>query len=324
MKLFVSLLLLIPSWASAADALYSANGKTFTEKELNVQSQQALFQARLEHHNRMESIAEGNLLQLHFEDIAKSKKKTVAEVEAELLSAGTPKDSELKKLYEENKSRIPPNVTYDQVKPDLIRYATQMKAVEKRKALVDQLKKSSKFKMLAQAPEAPVVSINSDGFPTKGSKGAKVKVVEFADYQCPHCGEAAKVFADLLKSYSSKIEYVFMDFPINSSGISLAVAEGAFCAQQQQKYWEYHEAAFKQQRSLTKESPKALAKELKLDSAKFDACLQSAEAKSFVQKAKSEGERVGVQGTPAIFINGQLYMGEHNLTALKKAVDQRL
>lgn len=305
-----------------AQKLYSIDGKDISLQDLTPSSQQSIFEIELQRYKQMEGVAHDQLLANYFEEKAKKSKKTKEEVEADEFKAGNPTDKELKAFFEENKSRIPPNYTFDQVKPELTRFLTEKKVMEKKQALITSLKKQRHFKMLLDEPKAPVVDLKTEGFYSKGKAGAKIKIVEFADYQCPHCREASMALSQLMKKYSAKVEFVYVDFPINRSGISTVVAEGAYCANKQNKYWDYHDLAFKDQASLTKESPLAFAKQLKLKEDDFSKCLAGAEAKSFIAKGKDEGNRVGVSGTPAIFINGSRYSEAHDFETMKKTIDK--
>jgi protein-disulfide isomerase len=101
------------------------------------------------------------------------------------------------------------------------------------------------------------------------------------------------------------------------------VAHGAVCADEQGKYWPYHDKAYAAQRELSQESPLKLARELKLDEAKFQACMASSKPKDRVNQDRAEGERLGISGTPAIFINGRR-IRSYEVDDLKKAITQAL
>ena len=124
-----------------------------------------------------------------------------------------------------------------------------------------------------------------------------------------HCKAAKATLDKLMKTFDGKVRLVFIDFPVNPSGISLEVAHGAFCAGKAGKYWQYHDLAYERQSALDQASPAALAKDLKLDEKAFDACMKSDEPKKFVAKSKAEGDKIGISGTPALFLNGKKVKG---------------
>jgi len=296
----------------AAEKLFKMDGKVYSTDELPAKQKQTMFDIELRHFRQLDALVDETILKLHFAELAKKSKKSEAEIEADVLSVKAASEKELKKFYNENKSKIPSNYTYEQVKPEIKRILEGKNRSEKRDALLAKLKKKHKVTLLAKEPESPTIEIKTEGFHTSGKSGSKVKIVEFADYQCPHCGEASKAFKKVMKQYGSKVELVYVDFPINRSGISRVVAEGAYCASKQNKYWDFHNMAFENQSKLTNNSPVEFAKKLKLKMDDFNKCLKSAEAKSYVIRGKEEGDRIGVSGTPAIFINGKRYMGGHS------------
>ena len=108
----------------------------------------------------------------------------------------------------------------------------------------------------------------------------------------------------IVEKYKENIKYTYMDFPINPSGVSKQVALGSLCAQDQGKYWHYHEMAFDNQGKLTKNSPLSFAKKLKLDTGKFSTCLTSHTSITKLNSSIKEAKRLGVEGTPVIYING--------------------
>ncbi len=308
--------------AHGQSALIKFRGKSMSEKSLSNKDRQSIYDAKLEHYRKMTQVVEEAALTLYFKEKADKSKKTVGQVREAELKSKNPTDAEVKKFYEQNKARIP--YPYEKVKDQIRQWVMQNNQVESRSRLVEKLKEKGVFSVALKEPTAPVFKIDTKGFQNKGNAASKVTVVEFADYQCPHCKHASETVSRLMKTYSKKINLVFVDFPINPSGVSRVVAEGAFCASQQNKYWQYHELAFKEQKGLTKDSPLSMAKKLSLDIKKFSACLKSPIAAQYVEKGKKLGENLGVSGTPSFYINGRRFAGSHDGQALQKAVDQAL
>ena len=178
--------------------------------------------------------------------------------------------------------------------------------------------------MLMPKPIAPKVNINSAGYPTKGKKGAKVTIVEFADYQCPHCKNASAEMKNIMKKYGDRVQLVYMDFPVNRSGISTRVAEGGVCADKQGKFWSYHDSAFASQSSLNNSSPTKIAEQLGLNMKDFSQCLASAKTKSKVAAAKAEAQRLGVSSTPTFFVNGERLMLQDFQRDMGDAIERAL
>jgi protein-disulfide isomerase len=289
--------------AGSADSLYSYNGKTYGPSDLEPPVRQALFDAEKEYFDNVSQIADEAVLMTYVKDEAVKKKVSEEEFRSKLFTAKAPGEKEIKEWYEKNKDKVP--YPFDKIK-DKIGPMLQGEAQGKqRAALIEELKKKNGFKLMAAAPVAPNFQIGTKGYPAKGHQDAKVTLVEFADFQCPHCKHANEVLEKVMKKYGDRVKLVYIDYPINPSGISRKIAEGAVCAAEQNKYWEYHDLAFSKQPNFTETSATDLANELKLDSGKFTKCLATPEPKAKVAKGEEEGRRVGVQGTPSFFINGR-------------------
>jgi protein-disulfide isomerase len=285
--------------------------------------QQLHYDLEHDHYHKVTGFIDGAILDAHIEAQVKKSGKTRQEVEEKMFAVKEPSDKEAKKWFEENRHRMPPQYSFEQIKADIKRLLQGEQQKGMRTKLVNKLKKDQKIEIAFAKPEPPKVELNVDGFPSKGAKKPKVTIVEFADYQCPHCAAASKVLKSVLAKYSDKAQLTFVDFPINRSGISKLVAQGAYCANKQDKYWQYHELAFEKQKDLKKESPSELAKEVKLDMKKFDSCFKSKAPEQFVDKAKAEGDRIGVSGTPAIYINGLKVHG-YGEEELEEAIKEAL
>jgi protein-disulfide isomerase len=298
----------ISVWAGsvlgAPQTLFSYRGKEVSVSDLTVADQLSFFEIEEDRFARYSAKIDDLILKHHFETLAKSQKVGVDDVEKRELAITDPTDSDATKWFDMNKARLPSHLTFEQVKEEIKSHLKQERAVGKKAELLTKIKAKGDVKVLLTPPEAPKISIQTESHPVRGAKSAKVTMVEFADYQCPHCKAAGEAIEKALKKYEGQINLVFMDFPINPSGISKVVAEGAVCADEQGHYWDYHDRAYDKQSELTKESPLKLARDLKLDEAKFQACLASSRPKERLAKDKAEVDRLGLSGTPAIFIGG--------------------
>lgn len=291
-----------------AERIYTLGDKAVNKSELPDGLKQKFYDIELEAFRKKEAATLDQLFEDHVNSIVKKSGKSVEKVTKDLLGIKDPTEKELKDWYEANKARIP--YPFDTVKDKIVQFLTNEKSMAKRLAFVQKLAKDKKFKLAFKSPTAPVINIASEGYPMKGKKGAKLKIVEFADYYCPHCKHASEDLKKLINKHSSKIELIFMDFPIKGEASHL-IARGAFCAGKQKKFWEFHDLAFENQSTLSDKSPANFAKKLGLNSKKFDVCLSSSEARKHVDKSQEEGKRIGITGTPSVFINGKKVGGAH-------------
>lgn len=157
------------------------------------------------------------------------------------------------------------------------------------------------------------VDIEIGTSPVLGDANAPVTIVEFADFQCPYCERYfQQVENSILKDYvdTGKAKFVWKDYAfLGPESTSSAVA--ARCAQDQGKFWEYHDYLYGHQGqensgAFSVPNLKGFAKALNLDTVKFNSCLDSNKYLSSVQNDTKLGSSIGVDGTPATFVNGML------------------
>jgi len=154
------------------------------------------------------------------------------------------------------------------------------------------------------------VSIDDDAI--KGDVNAPVTIIEFSDFECPFCGKyVMETYPQIVKEYieTGKVRYVFRDFPLDFHANAQKAAEAAECAGEQGMYWEMHDYLFANQDYLGISYLKGYAKDLKLDTDKFNECLDSGAMEEEVLADLLEGQSYGVSGTPGFFINGKMISG---------------
>ena len=156
--------------------------------------------------------------------------------------------------------------------------------------------------------------------PFRGNKDAKVVLVEFADFQCPHCKEAASIMKDLSDKMGDKIAFYYKNFPLGSP-LSVPAATAALAAHKQGKFWPMHDLLFQDQRTLSEEKIESLAQGIGLNMKKFKSDLRNPEIVAQVNLERKEGEDAGLSGTPTLYINGRLYLGEKSVEEISKAID---
>ncbi|MCD7971933.1 MAG: DsbA family protein [Candidatus Azobacteroides sp.] len=143
-----------------------------------------------------------------------------------------------------------------------------------------------------------------------GSKDAPVELLEYADYECPYCGQAYKVIKEIQKEMGDKLRFVFRNFPLQElHPFAVHAAIAAEAATAQDKFWEMHDMLFENQRRLEDEYLITYAREVGMDTNRFEEDFMKDE---FFQKVKADfesGVNCGVEGTPAFFVNGKRYDG---------------
>lgn len=291
------------SCQAASELSYQYDGKEYKADDMPAALRIQLYDLDKQVNEQRQKIIEQYLLDNWIRQEAKAKGKTPEAMAEELLTVPRPDEKALKAYYDANWERI--QQPFKQAKAELEGVVWMEQQQKKADELLQRIKTEKNYKLNLPLAEAPVFKINTEGYPSKGKSDAPVTIVEFSDFQCPHCKLAAEEMPKAITNKADKVRLVYRYMPINSSGISRKVAEGAVCASQQDKFWEYHDLAFAKQKDLKMDSPLALAKELKLDEAKFKSCFEDAKTAAVVTASEEEARQLGVTGTPSFFINGK-------------------
>ncbi|MFG2005630.1 Na+/H+ antiporter NhaA [Spirillospora sp. NPDC048911] len=154
----------------------------------------------------------------------------------------------------------------------------------------------------------------------RGPAAAPVTVVEYADFECPYCGKAEKTLLRLRERYGDDLRLVFRHFPLREiHPRAVPAALVAEAAADHGLFWEMHDELFRNQLALTDEDLTRYAAELG-----FDPWTDVEDHRARVNADRESGERSGVMGTPAFFINGTMYEGDYDFDSFSAAIDAAL
>lgn len=314
------------------DVVGQINGKNITVKDLGkdfAARQKSMLRSYCDGINEMRKASIDNYVDEQLIDGAMKAASFTGKREDFLRSqvekASTePTAEEMKKFYDENAGpgAPPMEAVLDQIKQILQGQQKQKAAEEYMKKLRD----DSKVALKVPEIKVPVVDIRpSATTPVVGAKGAKVYVVEFADFECPYCSTAAQTFKTLKDKYGDKVEFSFRHFPLRQIHRNAQKAsEYAYCAGKQGKFWETYYKFFENQQDLGEEKLKEYATAVGVDPMQLAQCVSSPEAADKVNEDYSKGEEAGVRGTPSFFINGKAFQGNPSPEAIGKAIDEAL
>ena len=242
-------------------------------------------------------------------------------VEQEITAKIAPvSDADVTGWYEANRARVQ-GATLDQVRQPIRGYLTQERMQIVRARYLDTLKASTPVRVTLDPPRQQIASANS---PSKGPSNAPVELIEFSDFQCPYCLRAHPTVAQVLNTYGDRVHFVYRHYPLPGHPNARPAAEASACAAEQDKFWPYHDRLFAEPGKLTDADLKKDAADLGLDSAKFNACIDTRKYKSTVDADVQAGEQAGVDGTPAFFVNGRMISGAQPFEQFKKLIDEEL
>jgi protein-disulfide isomerase len=155
----------------------------------------------------------------------------------------------------------------------------------------------------------------------EGSEGAVVTLVEYGDYECPHCGRAYPIVKEIQKRLGSRLRFVFRNFPLAQiHPHAQHAAEAAEAAAAQGKFWEMHDVIFEHQNALDDRHLAEYAAGLSLDKARFQHELTSHTHATRVREDFLSGIKSGVNGTPTFFINAIRHDDSWDIDTLEEAL----
>ncbi len=256
---------------------------------------------------------------------AKQRGVTVEELFKAEVTSKVPEvtDAEVTAFMTQNKARLQGDEA--ELRPKVRNYLGSQKVQAGRRAYLAGLQQHVKVERFLEEPEPTRIPVSAEHAFAQGPKDAPVTIVEFSDFQCPYCSRVVGTLKEVVRRYPKQVRLAYRDFPIASLHPKAhKAAEAARCAGEQGKFWEFHDRLFESQAQAAIEDFKRFAGELKLDSKRFAACLDSGKYAAAVQADVKEGTRLGITGTPTFFINGRLLVGALPLEMFQKAIDREL
>lgn len=308
--------------APAAGVVATIGDKTITESELEELAKDRLARLRSEEYQIKRQVLEEYITRRLMEQEAKARGVSVEQLQkVEIDDKVMPVTEEQKRaVYESNPQSFQGKSEADAVA--LIEAnLRRIRLAEARGKLLSALRAKTPVKIVLEPPRLAVPASDD---PATGPEGAGVTIVEFSDFQCPACGHAFPTVKRLLEQYAGKVRLIFRDFPLPIHPQAPKAAEAGNCAHEQGKFWAMHDWMFTNQQKLAVPDLKAAAAGLGLDTAKFNACLDSGRYASEWQEDVAEGKRYGVSSTPTFLINGRMLSGARPYQAFTEMIEEEL
>lgn len=231
------------------------------------------------------------------------------------------KQADVEQAYAESGGRFA-GTSEDEAK---LRIRLELEAREKMgryKSSIAELRNRSRVEVFIAAPTLPAANVSSEG-PSLGPADAPVTIIEFSDFKCPYCKQATKTLEEVIRAYGDRVRIVFKHLPLPIHPEAFEAAQAAVCADEQGKFWEYHDRLF-DSKELTSDALKMHAAELGLSAKKFETCLGSDASRAVVLKNLQQARQADIQGTPTFVINGRVLRGARGIGDFKKAIDEQL
>ncbi|MGP8247413.1 MAG: thioredoxin domain-containing protein [Bryobacteraceae bacterium] len=299
--------------------LEEVNGVKVTMADLEQKRAQALFQARTNYYDAERKVLEDLADQSLLEQQAAKEGVTVEQLLDRHVNATLPKDpsDEALRVYYEGIDTTQP---FEAVRGKIIESLRQRRMAKAKAAYLKSLRSQASIIIRLAPPRAPIsmkdVAVREVGSP-------QVTLLEYADYECPYCQQAQPIVAKLEAEFKGKVAFAFKDYPLPMHPHAEKAAEASHCAAAQGKYWEYHDLMFAN-KDLDVAGLKNDARQLKLDTAAFDTCLDSGQMAGAVKTDASEATDLGIQGTPTFFVNGRSVSGAPSYEGLRAVINEEL
>ena len=323
--IFVIALVAISGRKAVGEPLAEVNGQVITAAEIEkaigapfVKLQEQMYNLRRE---KLEEMINAHLL---MDEASKRGISVPALLDAEVTSkVALVTEQEVEQFYESNKTRIPgdPITARQQIRIHL----QNERIGAKKQEFFQVLRSNAKISVHLKPPPVHRAEISTDGAPSKGPAKAPVTIVKFEDFHCPFCKKAQPTVAQVLSKYGKKVRLVHRDFPIDSiHPLARQAHEAARCANEQGKFWAYHDVLYANAPKADVAELNSYAKEVGLNLADFEKCVASGKYRQIIQKDVDEGVRLGVNGTPTFFINGRLLAGAQPLESFTALIDDEI
>ncbi|MFZ3263791.1 MAG: thioredoxin domain-containing protein [Terriglobales bacterium] len=293
-------------------------GSKVTTHELEDKEAGRLLQAKYKYYlaerDALDEFIDNQLLEMQ----AKKEGVTLDELFKRHVSSNIPEPTEdqLRFYYE----GVQTDESYESARSKIIDTVHQLRLKKAHDAYIADLR--GQYGVVVELDQ-PKAHVEVGDAPRLGPANAPVQIVEFADYECPYCQKVNEDLARLREQFGSQVSLVYKDFPLPMHPLAAKAAEAAHCAGEQGKFWEFHDSLFQTKRLQTSDL-RQQATALKLDTTRFDKCLDSGEQATEVKNDAQEGKRLGLQGTPSFFINGHFMSGAIGYMKLRETVLQEL
>ena len=306
---------------AAGQPLATVGGQPVTQADVEAANSEKFSALERQYQQQRRELLEGALeqtIEQRLVDLeAKARGVSREQVLAEIKPAPVTPEA-IDAFYEENKAQIPQ--PKEQIADRIKSYLEQRGQQEASQAYYAALRQKHGVRILLEPDRVEVAATG----PAKGPADAPVTIVAFSDFQCPYCARLVPTLEQVMAKYGDKVRLVFRQYPLNFHEHAQKAAEASLCANDQGKFWEYHDLLFANQGKLGVDALKQYAQQLSLNADDFSTCLTSRKHKAAVDRDIEDGRKVAVSGTPTFFVNGRAVVGAQPIESFRAVIDEEL
>jgi protein-disulfide isomerase len=243
-------------------------------------------------------------------------------LEAEVSTKLSPvTEQEIETYYQANKAKYPGDNYRQTIQSQL---ANQRRGA-RQQAFVQALRAQANIVIKLKPPPVYRANVSAAGAPVRGSEKAPVTIIEFSDFHCPYCKQVQPTLSRILSEYGDRVRLAYRDFPLDQLHPSArTAAEAARCANDQGKFWEFHDKLYAGGTDASPETLTRLAREIDMDVVAFQKCVSIGKHRSEIDRDIQEATNFGVTGTPGFFINGRLVSGAQAYEGFAQIINEEL
>lgn len=302
------------------------DGREVTVDELNAHMQEQFLEELLRQPDaevfEMRQKAAQDLVQRHVVEAAAAEAGVSPEALFEQVTAGAPEASveDVSEWYTRNQSRLR-GARLEDVAPQIKDMLDNEARARAWSEFLGPRMEAVDWRLALEPPRAELEATRL----VRGPEDAPITIMAWSDYQCPYCIRSEPVLAEVLSRYPEDVRLVHRHFPLDSiHPQARPAAEAAMCADEQGRFWDFHDAIFEREGRLSPESFAEIGRELDLDSEALAECMAERRYQDFVQADVEAGAAAGVTGTPAFYVNGIALRGARDADEISRIVDAEL
>jgi protein-disulfide isomerase len=309
--------------ASSDETVAIVAGKPITLGEIEAEAAGQLIRVRQQRYDALRGTLERVGVTRLLEAEAAERGITVEQLRIDEVESRVedPTDNELRRMYETANYRAR-GQSFEDLRQRIFNKIQRDRVIALEIELFAKLKEKYGFEVKLEAPRVELAL--TDANPSQGDPDAPITLVEFGDYECPFCRRAHTTVQRVMAEYGDKIRHVFVDYPLADHAQAVPAAIAAYCAGEQDMYWDYAEHLMIMSGDLRDDDLQFRAVEIGLDGEAFRECRNSGRYDDAINAGMAMGSAAGVNSTPTFFINGRILTGSKTFEIFKMIIDEEL
>jgi len=303
-------------------ALASVNGIEITQKQVDDSVAARIYPLQQQLYAIRKATLDNLITTRLLESEATARSISIEELRRQLtLGEINVTQAQVEEAYKQNASffaSMSPDEARERLRLDL----ENQSRMKNYRAGLEALRKKWVVKVNFAAP-AFVSELDDGVSPAKGSAKPLITIVEFSDFECPFCSAVQATLKQIMQTYGKEVRLVFKHMPLEGHQNSLPAARAAYCAAEQDRFWQFHDALFAS-RELSPGLFDEIAADLGLGVPKFQACLSSENSRTAIIKDIETARLLRIESTPSFIVNGQLVKGALSFADFQKIIEREL